>query len=383
MGILIGAIVALCALGASISAYLVWYSNPDKMLADGIVAILTTDNIHVSGKGRQTLVRLQKPNENVADDALKNQQQSSDVTLDYSRKDRKTKANLNLTATLPQNLTAKIKGTMLTMENGDHYIKIENPQELVNTYILPQLDRGLLEARSGLVADGTEAEVSLRRQLQEALVDSIKENLQKVADTAKGKWISIPRNAKVTSTVQGAPSELLCIDRVIRKLQTDTSTGKNLVKLFRRHQFLTVDTSVAVEPRGGSDGYRVVLKRDKLNRFYEEAAKGTDTKEVIDCLKETVDSVADVAKDNKARRPSDAKFNVWIDRWTHYIRAVSIESSLSRTTKGVVGMLGNSRMDIKIDYDAIQAIDRPKDEDVITLEEVKKSAPLISDMLQV
>lgn len=375
LGIIVGIIVTVFMLGASVSAYFLWYNKPNKVVADSIMSIFAADSLRLSGKMNWSGSRPQN-NSRLQNDAASSDiaQQPGNIQLDYQYKDGRSALTATMMMQPSQASRVELKGSMITEDGDTYYVKIDNPQQLADMYISAQ-KQAFDSLKRQYETAGNAANAEAFEQVYRQLNEQMKSNMQQLVSTVEGKWIIMSRDTVGGSVATVNSGDAVCLASAMRTIKKDNSLARKFAKLFRKHQFITVDPNVNLESRGSSNGYRLVLDKAMLQKFYDTAAADADMKPVISCLGASVKGSQAALR--KKTSSVDTKVDVWIDSWSHRVSSIEVESGATPTATPAHKQVRPPRIELDVVYDAVKSIQKPNEKDSIKIEQLKQLSPFL------
>lgn len=320
IGIITGSIVLLLAIVA-VLLYFLWWRDPQTMVTNAIANSFQTKKAVSSGKlvmnlggGNQVDIKIK-----AAADMPKSK---TEATIKLAINGIETRQDIKLT------VVADGKGTM--------YIKSEHLKDVVHK---------MVETIIKLQSRGALSDVQ-----SVAVRDQILKQLDEKLDRLEGKWL------KISPDDFDSSSSDKCSQEVFGLINSDQQVRRELINIYRKNSFILVKKDAKVEPRDGVPGFEIDLASDgkaldRLRAFIDALRETKLGKKIRECYG---DKAFDAANKNTA--PSSKGMptvRVWIDPWSHQLKAVEIRA------KSVDSSKQNVTMDMTFDYNKSEQIDIP------------------------
>lgn len=271
------AVVATLLLGGGALAYKFWYQNPEKVVADGLMKVVTAETVTFKMEGD---MKGQNPGTLNVEGAVKGS--AFDATIAMKMKAGGTDMEL--------------KGNALKDEEGDLYLKLSH----LNAFISQSLGQ---------------AKVQLPAKMSSAIYGF----LAKIDD----KWVKISAD-DIKSLSEAAAKRQSCMNDAFKKLRTDDATQREVSDAYQKHRFITISKELG--NRDGSLGYELSTDKEKAKAFVEELKRTQAYKTLHECDKNiTIDEGGLMVTD-----PQD-KVEVWVSRWSHDITKVVVDHQSGST----------------------------------------------------
>lgn len=271
-GLLIGLMLtALVILGLGL-AYVYWYQNPNKVVSDALLHAVNAKTMTYTGT-----IAMTGPTKIAVDleggVGTGGGTAGAKVAFDVQGK----KYTLN--------------GNALVDSKNDLYFKVQNIDSLANNY------------RQAIPAES--------QQLFDQIIDKVDD-----------KWVKISSDDLNSYSSELAKAQK-CTADAAKKIQTDSNVKSELVEVYKKHPFITIDKSLGA--KDGSLGYVLVTDDAKEKTFTNELKSTTVYKALVACdsnlaIKDDVESQAEVAGLDKAST------ELWVDQWSHQVTRVVINN---------------------------------------------------------
>lgn len=326
VGIITGSVVLLLAI-AAVLLYFFWWQDPQRMVTDAVVNSFQTKKVVSSGKFVMDL-----GNGNRVDVKLK-------AATDPPKS--KTEATVKL-AINGMEIQQDITLTMVADGKGTIYIKSEHLKDIVR-----QMIETIIKARSRGMLPDTQSTM-----VRDQILKQFDEKFNKI----EGKWLKVSFDELGASRT----NKDTCSQEIFDLINGDQQVRSELINAYRKNSFVTVKKDAKVEPRDGAPGFEIDLASDgkmsdKLRAFVDSLGDTKLGKKIKECYG---DKAFDAANKNTA--PSSKgmpTMRVWIDPWSHQLKAVEIRA------KSVDSSKQNVTMDMTFDYNKSEQIDIPANAD--------------------
>jgi hypothetical protein len=307
--------------------YFMWYQNPNKVVADGVLNAISSKSNKISGDVNFT-------NEKIKLTATIDSQTaptSAMLSVKLALEDKEAKKTTNIVA------------DGILDDNGDLYVKVDDSKQILAA--ITDAAVASLQSKQQAANASPEAIAGYR-----AMVTEIYKPISKSVD---GQWIKIPANTVNPFSGQ-ASSVQKCLSETLKLAADDNKVADEVTKIYKDHEFISVDDSLG---SNGSDvGYKVTINQQKAKEFVSAVDNTEVGKKVNSCIKGMVPS--DKKKnDITSLEAKDLSVELWINRWNHEIKRVK-----------TVANNGDASFDIATDFNAHVNIESPKE--VKTLQDV-------------
>jgi len=333
--LVIGIIVAILVVvicGGSSYAYISFYQNPKKVIADSLINAITAKTSIYTGKFEYEN-KSEYNNVKASVDITAKQANSATGSL-YSK--------LKLTV---DGKTIEVSGDALVDSKGDVYFRV-----------------------SGLDQVFAEAKTTYGDLLDNTTISAIDKLIQKIDNT----WVKISTDDIATFSKEYSTTKQ-CINDTAEKFKNDKTAIIEVTDLYQKNPFLVVKKELG--QKDGSFGYEINYA-EKAGIDFGNGLKNTKIyKELNKCDSNTF-SIADETSNNSSYDNSGidsenstnniVSYYLWVDAWSHQITKfeVSAKSSNKYSSDTQVGSFI-----LEPDYNKTVTIDTPSKS--ITLTELK------------
>ncbi len=297
-------IVALVAIGGG-AAYALWYTNPEKVVADAV------DNII---KSPSSITNAYFESKTKSGDKLT-------VTFDTQTDNPKLAGSLSAKVSVDtQEFKINLSGAGMVSQNGDLYFKVNNTQELIDKLLVT--DYGKLYAKSP------------------TLVKALKDFAKKI----DGRWIKIDtKDIQDMLDSQGYKKQRQCYQNALSKFYENKDQQSQVMNAYGNNKFIIVKDSTDRATINGVDssGYNISWNVQKSNDFSDAVEKTDVAKAVKKC---------DTSSDNSYQNPKPtkqeikqsqkevdkAKLKLWVSKWDHNLTGVDASYDASDGTSNTL-----------------------------------------------
>lgn len=286
--IFFGALISLAILLASSSssfALVSWYQNPQKVITDSLINMLTTRASVYTGSVKFT------------SDDIK-------ISVDLTAKQENLTAG-SLAAKVTVNISGKdydVNSDALMDSKGDLYIRLQNLGDIVN----------VAETSLGIIPNSTNFLTSVDKLVKE--ID--------------GTWIKI-NNDDLKQYSSDTSTAKTCTSDALKKINSDKATYLELFDLYQKRQFIVMDKSLG--QKGDSLGYSLKVDTTALKSFQEGLVKTKIYKSIHDCDSNIVANTTDIDKVATSPATTD-KIELWTNIWSHQITKIVASSTDNNRT---------------------------------------------------
>lgn len=265
VGIIIAAVLAVLA-GSGVLAYKFWYQNPDKVVGDALLHLMTTKSLSYDGTfdGEKDGLKMVGTFSGSSKDGAG--QMTGDVTYKMEGK----------TFTLGVGGVVDTKGTI--------YLKVNGLNSLVSAYL------------------GT---------VPPAAQDTVDQILGKVND----KWIKLSAEDTKSFSKSYAKTQK-CLADAGQKLRSDKAVSSEVTDAYKHNKFITVSKELGSE--SDSLGYRLTTDTAKGRAFIAELKKTKFYTQLHDCDANITLNNTDLDKEEGVTT------DLWVDRWSHEITKFTV-----------------------------------------------------------
>lgn len=291
---------------ASICGFLLWYENPQKVLADSIVSVVKAKTLTYTGKYTYT-----------SDSSDSKFKISVDIAAKTKSKAGSFDANLNM---VYGDKTYKISGSALADGSGDFYVKFGNVDEIVKN----------LETTLSL--DSSSAEIT----------NSIDNLVTKI----NNNWIRISSSDLKSYSEDGSNFQK-CLNTTLDKYSKDSGISKEIANVYRKNAFIKIDKNL-----GLSDyqyGFKVKVDEINLKSFMKQFKYTKLYKDLHNCDNNWVinDTDIDTISNNSSSSDNGATVKLWTGIFSHKLTKLEMSSNdESASTNLIVNMKYNQNLTI-------------------------------------
>lgn len=319
--IIYAAITIIVLLAALAVPYFMWYQNPHKVVADGVMNALSAKTVKADGnfKYSDSTMNLEATVDGESDRV------SGLLNVKLAYENKVTKVSVNTDA----------EGVLAS--NGDLYVKIADSKGIISA--ITEAAIGSLQQKSQTADASPEAVAGYR-----ALVTQIYQPLSKQVDN---NWIKIPANT-VNPFNNQANNTQQCLSEAGRLAQEDSQALKEVIDAYRTHEFLTIDNSLG--SNGSQVGYKVKISQQKASEFAAVFGKSKIGKKITSCVESGKALGGKEADNKKPVQLEDTTVELWINRWNHEISRIKSEANG-----------GAASVDVNTDFNTGVKIEPPKE----------------------
>ncbi|MGB4762195.1 MAG: hypothetical protein WBP12_02440 [Candidatus Saccharimonas sp.] len=332
-------VAVLLLLGGTAAAYKFWYQNPEKVLGDSLVHLLTEKG-PVTTDGTLNVLT---DTVNVAV-AMKGGGGPSAYTTDAT-----VELNIKKGELKGQKLT--LKGSGIYKQDGTFYIKANDVNELVGDFADAYTDYTANEYE--------ELGYRLTKGEQDRLRGQIVDSLAPFVTKVDGQWIRISAD-DLNQQEDGVGDQYECYVKAFQGIGDKTKLNE-ISDIYKTHRFVTVNKELGAQD--GSLGYEIEIDNTKAKEFGKQVRDTTIGKSIQACNDMADDTNADSAVDTA----EDAKVNklqVWVSRWSHKLTHIVYDAEATSES------LENARVELDIKLGYGKKVDIPDPKDAKSLQEV-------------
>ena len=310
IAIVAGAVGAVLLIVA-VLLYFLWWQNPNKMAADAILSVLTSQkgvskgDVIITGND----VRLAANITGVAN----GEDTSADVEIKLEVPDV---PELTLTV---QNVTAK---------DGAIYLKASGLNDAVDTAVNAIFDASM--SNYGITMTETEAQ-----EAKDQMRQQINTSYGPIIDKIENQWLKISADDMTNE-------ESKCIADVASSLRDNKERRAELLRIYQRNNFVVVKNKV--ESRNGATGFEIDLESDevksKIKNFVAEAKETEIVKELEKCGSGTFSDLEDSVSGDSSQ--ASGTLVIWVDNLSHKMTAFKLD---------IKGGEGNEAVTISTTFD--------------------------------
>ncbi len=291
--------------GGTASVYGFWYSNPKKVVTDGITNLFFVKTAVYEGD-----ITVDGGTYKVSVNATANQGEvagsfAATTSIDYSG----NKYNLD--------------GSIIYDKNGDIYFKIG------------QLD-------------------SIYQQFKTTFNNS---TIDKLVAKIDNKWIRIS-NDDISSISSDYTKTKTCVSDAMNKYKEDKSAISEISTLYSNNSFINIDKELG--QKDGSFGYEIKIDNKAVKTFADGFKNTKLYSSLSSCGDSTIDigSYIDDAGSGSIDNGGTGTVSLWVDMWSHKITKVAYHGQTEGTSYSP-----KVTMDaiLKTDFDKVVNIDSPTD----------------------
>lgn len=315
-------VTVLVVLAAVAVPYFMWYQNPNKVVADGVLNALNSKTVKANG-----------------DITYSNDQYK--ITTAIDGQSNRISGMLNVKLALENKKTKTTINTVadgVLADNGDLYVKVNDSKDIFSA--IGEAAISSLQASPSQTGQASPEAIAGYR----AMVSEIYKPISKQVD---GQWIKIPANT-VNPFSQQANNAQKCLTEAGKLAQNDSQALREVIDAYSQHEFIAIDDSLG--SNGNEVGYKVKIDQQKAGDFATAFSKSKIGEKVESCVKSDSPLGGSNAKDSKKIAIEDPVIELWINRWNHEIKRV--KSTANNNTASV---------DLKTDFNAGVSIEVPKD----------------------
>jgi hypothetical protein len=270
IGIVVAGALALLGGGGAL-AYNVWYQNPDKVIGDALVNTLTAKSLSATG-------------------SLDLKTDDSTITIKVDAKGKENTAEVAVDFNVKSSTTEfAVKGAGILSPEGDLYVKVENAQELIDSY---------LSAFMGASADTSAFD---------GLIQKVNNN-----------WVKISKDDLGTVSEEVEKTQA-CYQDLAKQLSENKAWSDQLSSLYKSNIFIVVKEKLGAKSVNGTGSLGYLLDFDKAKAA--SFATGLADTDFGKGIKECDDSIdfAEVAKSltEAEEDTSTARIEAWVSRFGH------------------------------------------------------------------
>ena len=352
--LVIGVIIAIAVLifGGGGAAYALWYSNPDKALADAVINGIKSETMIAEG----SLL--------VTDSTNKGK-----ITFDFKSQSDNPKLAGSLEGSLKieyPEFDASLKGAGMIAETGDLYFKVDNAYEL--------LDKALKTEYGAMYA-------------QEPSMEPTLEKVRAFVKKIDGQWIKVEKTY-IGEYQKTYEKQQACTKKVLETFYKDSAQQKQVTDLYLKYKFITVKDTGKSEAINGEDSviYDLKFNAQKANDFGEAVEKTDTAKAIAKCYQAEEEGGVEEYKPSEEEIKDTQetldkmKTTVWIGRFSHNATKIQFKGSEDSSSYDVHTTLDNeTQPNLKAPSSSLDVEDLQKDiEDILNTSGVVNSQEDVS-----
>ena len=266
---LIATAVLLFGLGL---AYVYWYQNPNKVVADAFLHALDSKTVTYTGtvtSAGASKVVVTMNGGATADGSTIN------AKLDYEVDGKKY----------------SLDGNGIIDKKNDVYFKVQNIDSLVNNYrrSIPANSQGLFD---------------------------------QVIDKVNDKWVKIS-----SEDIKSFSPEIIktqeCLTQSMNDLQNDAAVKNQLVDTYKKYPFIAIDKTLGA--KNGSLGYTLKTDAEVEKNFEKEFKNTSFYKSLVKCDSSFANEDEDQLKEYTDTFDENVTTELWVDRWSHQITKLAVK----------------------------------------------------------
>lgn len=292
-----GGIAAVLLLtGGSAAAY-AWYQDPNKVVLDGLLSMVTAKSLTTDGTV-----------------SLTNDSYAIDMTLTSAAANDKASVSLNV-AIKPKTTGSAVSsfnltGNMVAISKDGVYLKVGNLKKLVEQYAEISA-KEQFKAYQGRIPAGYTQET-----LQKQIVAQFAPTLEKIDN----QWIKISYD-ELDQTKSAKKDTTKCQEKAVDNLINDRATRSEVTQAYQKNRFIKISKTLG--SKNGSNGYQLQLDTAKAKTF-ASAVDGTKfASEMKKCdaefnMSESFASLPDNLDVSKY------SLEVWVQQWSHELTGIKL-----------------------------------------------------------
>ncbi|MBP9667823.1 hypothetical protein KBD87_03380 [Candidatus Saccharibacteria bacterium] len=343
---LIGGISAVVALliGGGVFAYNT-YQDPNKVLLDGVMNLLTTKSGAANGTATIETgdVKMALAIHSRTNDKM------SDATVDAT-----------ITSKIDTKMDPiKLKLGAVVVKDGEAYIKFGGLKEAATSYVDTMIEARLtmyaVNEKKGPSADEVQ-------KMKEEVYKMIQPFISKVDN----QWMKLSSEDfdSVNKTKRGAQK---CTQEVMKKFTDGGRMRDEVMSEYQKNHFITVNKQLGLQD--GSYGYTLDFDQDKATAFSKSIEKTEFVKKMKDCdgirAKTPSSSYEDMGSSysSSAAKPTiTTTAEIWVSQWSHQLTAIKMGvNSSQKDTYSSTPTTTRMNIDLKIDNSTKPSISVPSD----------------------
>ncbi len=279
---IIAGVAAIALIGGGAAAY-TWYQNPQKVINDAIVALVSAKNYTADGSVKFT------PKGSSASDA-------NPVDVTYNIKGTRYSGTLDANLkTSFENKDISVSGSLVYSDKSDVYFKLSGIEDVMNVY-----------------AEST----------GEQLPAAVNTLIQKI----DGKWYVITNQDLKDISPESAKVQA-CVTDAMHEVDKDSSLLREVGEAYAKNQFIVVKKELGM--KNGSVGYQIDSDKTKAKDFGKALKETKLYKKVIACSPDAKDSMTDTTDMTTSESSSTAVAELWVDQWGHQPTKIVIKDDTS------------------------------------------------------
>lgn len=178
------------------------------------------------------------------------------------------------------------------------------------------------------------------------------------------KWVVITRKElEEYDKDSSSNKESLCVQEQFAKLRTDEAVRKEVLDVYKKQQFLKVESK-----GGDKDGnrYRLTIDTEKADEFGKALVDTKFFKGVDDCTKEDLKKSMEKGSDwsESESSKSEVTFEIWVDGFSHTLKRVVFDFDAGEEASGT-----EANIDFYTDFSTNPVVNMPKAD--TTLDDIK------------
>ena len=291
------ALIVTLLIGGAVAAYM-WYTNPEKVLLDGVTKAMLSSSVSVNGTVHYDM------GDTSVDVTMKgggDKTAGATGTVDMKIKPSKDIPSLSLSAE-----------SVYIAKDGTSYFKIAGLQKAYDKAVDAYMDDEVTKLKEkGYPV--SESDIETFR----SFYDSFAAPLIKQFDN---QWIKVTA-ADVKDFEKESGKQYDCTQNAYKKITEDKTIAYHVVDTYDKNKFLDIRQSSRTD--GDSNAYTITVDDTKLEAF----------KKALEASVPSIKALNDCESDNTSTNKSvkikntQSTYTVWANKWDHTITKVSYAGS--------------------------------------------------------
>ena len=297
---LVIAIVAVLLACSAALGYFVWYQNPQKVVTDALVGVTKFEQGSFDGEFT------------VSSNDGSEDFRSMTISAEGEFKEDAFSARIDGSVESDEFDTVPFEGEVRNVDD-EFYGKVSNATAMIDV---------LMGASNG----STQPNGKLFEVMAESLND---------------QWIEL-------STEEAGAASNECAVEAIETLRNDKEVRKEITTAYKENMFIVIEDKLG--SKDGNLGYEISFDTDVARDFAKALNDTTVGKSYEECADE---ELLKPGEDDTDESDDNTKIELWVSRWTHQLRAVSIEVEGDDSTGSItLNMAPKNDVEVEVPEDA-------------------------------
>lgn len=287
---IISAAVGVILIITALLLYFLWWQNPNKMVSDAVVDLLSSDKVEAKSKY-----------------LLKSDDAKVEITLNTNMNDKQGSGDAVALISWDSVKDAKVNINGVIDKDGALYVKADNLRDAADVVITAAVDDLAKQYQEESLSQGANLSESELADLKASTRAQYEQMVEPIIEKVNEQWIKFKADDSERN------DKTKCYLDVFNEAQKDKKLSREIASAYNKNQFMIIKEEV--ESKNGSRGFKIDISSqesvDKMKAFVSELKTTDFAKKLEGCDPNALSSI-DRSMDNYGKS-AKGEVTVWVN----------------------------------------------------------------------